>query len=54
MSLEETREGSKTIREQLQLVKRLQPGDTHDEHVKWAVLEAVDTLLKEFFGNARW
>jgi len=53
-SLEETREASSTIRQQLGLTAPLQPGLTHDEHVKWAVLEGMSDLMTTFFGNARW
>jgi len=53
-SLEGTREASSTIREQLDLAAPLQPGLTHDEHVKWAVLGGMSDLMTTFFGNARW
>jgi hypothetical protein len=54
VSLEQTRDASRTIREQLGVKAPLQPGLTHDEHVKWAVLEAATGFLKTFFADARW
>jgi len=52
--LEQTRDASRTIREQFGVKAPLQPGLTHDEHVKWAVLEAATGFLKTFFAEARW
>ena len=54
VSLEETREASVTIRDQLGLTAPLQPGLTHDEHVKWAVLESLSAFTTTFFADARW
>lgn len=54
VSVEETRDASASIREQLGLNVPLQPGLTHDEHVKWAVLESSALFLKTFFADARW
>lgn len=53
-SLEETRAASPTIRDRLDLNFPLQPGFTHDEHVKWAVIEGLRTFLVEFFAGVRW
>jgi hypothetical protein len=50
--LELTREGSSTVRGKLGIA--VQPGETHDEHVKRAVLEVVGEFLKTFFEGARW
>ncbi len=54
VSLEETRTASATIRERLDLSSGLAPGMTHDEHVKWAVLEAMSGFLSRFFSGVRW
>jgi hypothetical protein len=54
ISLELTREGSATIREKLGMQPPLMPGLTHDEHVKYALLESVARLQKDFFADARW
>lgn len=50
--LEETRDASKTIREQLLAIR--DPLGTHDEHVKQAVTQALSTFLMEFLKTARW
>lgn len=57
--LEPTKEGSVTIREQLEMPvprgwNRLPSGWSHDEYVKLAVLEAMGRFLHTFFGAARW
>jgi len=52
--LEATREASVTIRDQLGVSAPLQPGLTHDEHVKWAVLESLSDFTTAFFSDARW
>jgi hypothetical protein len=53
-SLEQTREASATIRDQLDMRNPPRPGLTHDEHVKWAVLESLSAFVKQFFASARW
>jgi len=61
ISLEETRETSSTVREQFGLdapllpgQRPLRPGQTHDEHVKRALLEGISGLMMAFFRDARW
>jgi hypothetical protein len=53
-SLEKSRTASSTIRENLNLQFPPQPGSTHDEHVKQAVIEGLTGLLSKFFRDARW
>jgi len=53
-SLEETRTASVTIRDQFDLPVTLVAGQTHDEHVKQAVLEGISAFIKKFFGEVRW
>jgi hypothetical protein len=53
-SLEETRSASSTIRDRLDLSISLAAGMTHDEHIKWAVLQAISAFLTKFFSGVRW
>ena len=53
-SLEETRTASSTIRDRLELQSPPQSGQTHDEHVKQAAIEAVAGFLTQFFQGSRW
>jgi hypothetical protein len=53
-SLEETRTASATIRDNFGLQKQLGPGQTHDDHVKQATLEALTEFVTKFFDRVRW
>ncbi len=50
--LEETREASKTVREQLLDIS--ESIGSKDTHIKEAVLAAVSIFLMDFFASARW
>jgi hypothetical protein len=52
--LEKSRAASSTIRDRLDLAAKLKPGLTHDDHVKWAVLEALSKFTTQFFSGCRW
>lgn len=52
-SLEETRTASSTIRDRFNL-NGLEPGMTHDDHVKHAMIEAFSRALRKFFEKVRW
>ncbi len=54
-SLEKDRLASSTIRDRLDLAAQLKATEfTHDEHIKWAVIEALQKFLLQFFAGVRW
>lgn len=53
-ALEKTRAASSTIRDRLDPAAPLRAGFTHDDHIKWVVIEALQKFLLQFFGAVRW